>query len=58
MLIIWVYYMDVCQEARPELVRLCCVTMTPGPGTAFATFNIPPGAKCAVCGSGLSKSRG
>ena len=54
------YYssMDVCQEARPELVRLCCVTMTPGPGTAFATFNIPPGAKCAVCGSGLNKSRG
>merc|ERR1712018_179379 len=39
-----------------EKVKLCCLTITTGPGTAFTTFQIPGGAKCAACGSLLNKS--
>ena len=40
-----------------ETIQLCCLTMTSGPGTSFADFQIPSGARCSVCGSGLKKSR-
>jgi hypothetical protein len=40
-----------------ECVKLCCVTMTAGPGTAFGDCQIPQGVKCSVCGSGLQKGR-
>ena len=40
-----------------ESVQLCCVTMSTGPGTSFGDFQIPSGAKCSVCGAGLSKGR-
>ena len=42
-----------------ETIQLCCLTMSSGPGTSFAKFKIPDGARCSVCGSslGLSKNR-
>lgn len=46
------------QESRfQESIQLCCVTMSTGPGTGFGNFQIPSGAKCSVCGAGLSKGR-
>ena len=46
------------QKSRfQESVQLCCVTMSTGPGTSFGDFRIPSGAKCSVCGAGLSKGR-
>ena len=40
-----------------ESVKLCCVTMTAGPGTAFGNYQKPQGARGSVCGSGLQKGR-
>ena len=40
-----------------ETIQLCCLTMSSGPGTSFAKFKIPDGARCSVCGAGLSKNR-
>merc|ERR1712179_630471 len=34
-----------------ETVKLCCMTLTTGPGTAFDSFKVPGGAKCSACGS-------
>merc|ERR1712062_248080 len=41
-----------------ETIQLCCLTMSSGPGTSFAKFKIPDGARCSVCGAGLRKKRG
>ena len=41
-----------------ETVQLCCLKITPGPGTTFGDYKIPEGAKCSVCGSELQKKRG
>ena len=41
-----------------ETVQLCCLKITPGPGTTFADYKIPEGAKCSICGSQLQKKRG
>ena len=40
-----------------EYVKLCCVTMTAGPSTAFGDYQIPQVDKCSLCGSGLQKGR-
>ena len=40
-----------------ETIQLCCLTMSTGPGTSFAKFKIPDGARCSVCGAGLRKKR-
>ena len=40
-----------------ETIQLCCLTMSSGPGTSFAKFKIPDGARCSVCGAGLTKNR-
>ena len=40
-----------------ETIQLCCLTMSSGPGTSFAKFQIPDGARCSVCGAGLRKYR-
>ena len=40
-----------------ETIQLCCLTMSSGPGTSFAKFRIPEGARCSVCGAGLRKNR-
>lgn len=40
-----------------ETIQLCCLTMSSGPGTSFAKFKIPDGARCSVCGAGLRKNR-
>ena len=40
-----------------ETIQLCCVTMSSGPGTSFARFKIPDGARCSVCGAGLRRNR-
>ena len=39
------------QEANmADIIKLCCVQITSGPGTSFKEFKIPSGAKCYVCG--------
>ena len=56
---------EITKEAGQEMVKfqetiqLCCLTMSSGPGTGFAKFKIPDGARCSVCGAslGLSKNR-
>merc|ERR1712228_196749 len=36
-------------------VRLCCMTLTAGPGTSFGDFQVPGEAKCPTCGSEIEK---
>ena len=40
-----------------DSVRLCCVSISTGPGTGFSSFDIPQGTKCFGCGSTINKTR-
>ena len=40
-----------------DSVRLCCVSISTGPGTGFSSFDIPQGTKCFGCGSTIDKTR-
>merc|ERR1712223_2245886 len=38
-------------------VRLCCMTLTAGPGTSFGDFQVPGQAKCPTCGSEIDEGK-